>query len=183
MCLLTKTSEQQKCRQDINLAADGAHSELHSKITSAAVQSSATFSVSQSVGKLEKTTGQLHQQISALKRSKPSEKAPSGGGDGPPQKKRKNKSRPAWTQLKQDHTLHYCGAFDKAKKQQCGWNSTHHFGEHCPVFKADSTYKPKFWGPLESGWDETKATTNVPVQELKPMYKRDVERWVAKNSG
>lgn len=179
MPLITKESEQLKLRQDIATMSEGTHAELHTKFTSAAVQSSATFAVVSSVDQLKKTVVQQKQELTALKRS--GNKTPSGGGNGAPAAKKPRNSRPKWTQLKQDHTLFFCGAFDKTKRQQCGWNQDHHWSDKCPVFKADPEYKPRFWGPQESGWDEAKASTNVPISELKPLYKRDVERWLKKN--
>ena len=179
MPILTKESEQLKLRQDISTMSEGTHAELHSKFTSAAVQSSATFAVVNSVDQLKKTIVQHKQELSALKRSD----RPSGGnGNAPASKKQRGNSRPKWTSLKQDQSLFFCGAFDKDKRQQCGWNNDHHWGEKCPVYKSNPDYRPRFWGPQESGWDETKASSNVPINELKPLYKRDVDRWVKKNA-
>ena len=184
MPLVTKQSEQQKLRQDIKLVTEGSHSELHSKFTAAAVQSSATFAVSNQVELIKKTMGQQKQELTSLKRNsdKSSSSGSGGAGSGPSAKRsRGNGKQPQWTRLKQDASLHFCGAFDKEKRQQCGWNDSHHFGPDCPVKKKNPDYEPRFWGPQEAGWDKPKAMSNVPIAELKPLYKRDVDKWIANN--
>jgi hypothetical protein len=183
MPVLTKTSEQQKVRTDLGLAVEGSGSELHSKFTSYAIQSTVTYSVAQTVGRLEKAMTQQTQQLSALKRAGDGGK-PSGGESGAPAAKKTKSNggaRPKWTQLKQDRTLQYCGSFDKSARRQCGWNSDHRFGPDCPVVKADPGYVPKFYGPLGSGWDKEKAMGEIPLTEIKTLYKADVDRWVSKH--
>lgn len=184
MPLVTTQAEQQKLRQDIKLIVEGVHSELNHKYTSVAVQSSVTFAVSSQVEQIKKTMGQQKQELSSLKRTN-DKTAPAAGSSGGTTAKRSRTSgdrkRPAWTQLKQDASLHFCGAFDKEKRQQCGWNSTHHWGPDCPVKKSNPDYKPRYWGPQEAGWEEPKALTNVPIAELKPLYNRDVQRWITAN--
>ena len=184
MPLVTTQAEQQKLRQDIKIVTEGTHSELHHKFTSVAVQSSVTFAVSSQVEQIKKTMGQQKQELSTLKRNSDKIAAPAAGSSGGTTAKRSRtggSKRPAWTQLKQDSSLYFCGAFDKDKRQQCGWNQTHHWGPDCPVKKANPEYKPRFWGPQESNWDEPKALTNVPIAELKPLYNRDVNRWISAN--
>ena len=182
MPILTKTSEQQKVRNDLSIAVEGSGSELYTKFTSFAIQSTVTYSVAQTVGRLEKAMTQQTQQLSALKRAGGNDK-PSGGDSGAPASK-KNKTgatRPKWTLLKQNATLKYCGSFDKAARRQCGWNSTHKFGPECPVVKADPSYVPKFYGPLGADWDKEKAMSDIPLAEIKALYKADVDRWIAKH--
>ena len=177
MPLITNTEEQQRIRQELGLAVDHKDSELHTKFTSPAIQSSATFSVSKNIDRIEKMIHQHGQSIGALKRdTKPTAQE----STAPPAKKPKPNGQPkknAWMNLKQDSTLRYCPGFDRARKRQCGWNNTHWWGESCPVYQKDPNFTPRFWGPIGSSWASAEdARRGAPLNELKQLFKSNVER-------
>ena len=191
MVLITCVSEQQKIRQEITDFVENKNSKFHSKFVNPAAQSTSTYEVAKSVQEMRATTTT---QIASVKKM-----IPKGGDSGQPaaKKPRVDNSNsngtssgsgnqttpklPAWARLARDNTLRYCPGWDETTKKQCGWNSRHWWGEDCPVFQNNSKYEPKFWGPLNSGWDEKKARgEGVTMKELKELYQADINRFIEK---
>ena len=181
MSLQTSLDQQQAIRQELDQAVASKDAKLHSKMVGAAVQSSSTYSVSQSVDSLQKTIQSHNQAIGAMKRDIKTATTGSGSSGGPAKKPKTNNDdgrKPgSWTKLKVDQSLRYCPSFDEKTHRQCGWNSSHWFGPTCPVVRANPDYKPKHWGPLHSDWTEEIAKKGVPLPELKIMYKNDIDRF------
>ena len=182
MALVTSIEEQQQLRTELEQACVNKDSDLHEKFVAAAVQSSTTFALSKSVDGLQKSVQQQAQSLGSIKREmKPSSTTPNGGPAKKPKTDKPKSGNAAWMSLKQDSTLKYCPAFDRATRRQCGWNNSHLWGPNCPILKDNPDYVPRFWGPQGSNWASAEdASKGAPVADMKKWYKADVERVRAK---
>ena len=190
--MITSTGEQQKIRTDLANAVESKSSALFEKFSKPAYNSSTSYEIARATETVKSQTGN---QIANLKKTIKNDSGPpakraktetaaASGGTASVTTTAKPRKTPAWTRLPRDATLRFCGAFDEATKKRCGWQSSHWFGDQCPVFKKDASYVPRHLSPYGSEWtDEQAKGIGLKKEDIISQYDKDVKHFLSKPPG